>query len=118
MKEGKLYRFNPIHRDSFIDMNTSNENMVKIIENHGGTFKVLVARLYGIDEFVTKVQFIDGTILSDVSDPYFEIGSDEFFCFEEVSECKIPEGGPLSLTLEVTKYNAEEMIELIKKVFN
>ena len=118
MKEGKIYRLNPLRKNGFIDMNSGNENMTRLIENRGGSFKVLNITTIGSDEFVTKVCFKDGTILSDVSDPYFELSSDEFFCFEEDGECKIPEGGPLSLTLEVTKYNAEEMIELIKKVFN
>lgn len=119
MKEGKVYRIIPSKREQFVDENSCNENMLESIDENGGSFTVLTVHNEGTDRYVTKVRMSNGEVFGEDGDgdTYFEICSSEFEFFEEVK----PEGasrGVLEIKLEVDSNNAEEMIELIKKVFN
>ncbi|WWP52043.1 hypothetical protein [Enterobacter phage ZX14] len=119
MKEGKVYRIIPSKRERFVDENSCNENMLEHIDENGGSFTVLVINKEDCGRYVTKVRMANGEEFSadGLGDEYFEISNLEFEFFEEVK----PEGasrGVLELKLEVDSNNAEEMIELIKKVFN
>lgn len=119
MKEGKVYRIITSKREQFVDENSCNENMLEHIDENGGSFTVLVVRKECGENYVTKVRMANGEVFNDdgEGDAYFEIHESEFEFFEEVK----PEGasrGVLEIKLEVDSNNAEEMIELIKKVFN
>lgn len=119
MKEGKVYRIIPNKREKFVDENSCNENMLDCIDENGGSFTVVKVHKEDSSLYVTKVRMANGKVFSDgcEGDTYFEICESEFEFFEEVK----PEGasrGVLELKLEVDSNNAEEMIELIKKVFN
>lgn len=127
MQIDKIYRLNPYFRKYFIGNSASNEDMLKIIEDGGGSFTVLDMYV-GCREssFVTKIRTKHGEVFDSESGglEYFELSNDEFEFFEEVTSVDVPvteivngEPGINSVTLTVTKENSQEMIELIKKMF-
>ena len=121
MKEGKTYCLNPGYRDSFIEENENNEQMVEIIEQGGGTFTVLEMGSFNEGSYVNRIRTKNGDVYTADShgDDYFELSSDEFCYFDEVKvEPEVTSRGVVSLELVVDSANAEEMVELIKKVFN
>lgn len=117
MKEGKSYRFNEQFREEFIEESMANENMLELIKENGGSFEVLDTSVEGINKYVCRVRMANGAVFNadDSGHDYFELSDDEFKYFIEISEST---DGVMSMILNVNPDNAEEMIELIKKVFN
>ncbi|ARW57663.1 hypothetical protein [Kosakonia phage Kc304] len=117
MQEGKFYSFNEAFRADFIEDNSTNENMLRLIEEGGGSFGVLEMVTEDTDKYVCKVRMKNGEVYDANSsgDEYFELSNGEFKYFVEVGSTA---EGAKSMSLVVTRENAEEMIELIKKAFN
>lgn len=117
MKEGKTYRPIEALRTAFASENSSNHAMLLSIDTHGGEFTVVDMHKEGSDKYVTKVRMKTGEVFDadDSGGDYFEISDSEFMYFEEVFEA--PKSGLVSMFIEVTHANAEEMIDLIKKNF-
>ncbi|QPB08787.1 hypothetical protein CPT_Metamorpho_035 [Klebsiella phage Metamorpho] len=101
------------------DLSSSGNNRMRLmIEEHGGSF--FPTKMLDEDSsFITEVTFKDGTTADaeGFGNEYFEIADYEFKYFEPVHENGGVQSGPTRLDLTVTPENAEEMIELIKKVF-
>lgn len=117
MKEGKFYSFNEAFRSHFIEDSGANENMLRLIEEGGGSFEVLEMVTEDTDKYVCKVRMKNGEVYdaNSFADEYFELSNEEFKYFVEVGSTT---EGAQSMSLVVTPENAEEMIELIKKAFN
>ncbi|ARW58216.1 hypothetical protein [Serratia phage X20] len=117
MEEGKFYRFNEAFRADFIEDTGTNENMLRLIEDGGGSFEVLEMDIEDSDKYVCKVRMKNGEVYdaNSFADEYFELSNEEFKYFVEVGSTT---EGVQSMTLVVTPENSEEMIELIKKAFN
>lgn len=105
-------------REKFINESSSNHHMVDIIARCGGEFTVLET-MNDCGTYVTKVRMKDGSVYDadDSGGDYFEIGYNEFYAFEEAIGPVSSEGGVISMKLEVTKDNFEEMIRLIENNF-
>ncbi|UJJ22236.1 hypothetical protein [Erwinia phage Virsaitis27] len=117
MQEGKFYSFNKAFRADFIEDNSTNENMLHLIEEGGGSFGVLEMVTEDTAKYVCKVRMKNGEVYDANSSgsEYFELSNEEFKYFVEVGSTT---EGAQSMSLVVTPENAEEMIELIKKAFN
>ncbi|CCI88813.1 uncharacterized 14.8 kDa protein in frd-Gp32 intergenic region [Yersinia phage phiR1-RT] len=118
MQEGKFYSFNEAFRADFIEDNSTNENMLRLIEEGGGSFWVLEMATEDTGKYVRRVRMKNGEVYDTDSpgDEYFELSNWEFKYFVEV--VGLTTEGAQSMSLVVTRENAEEMIELIKKAFN
>lgn len=118
MKEGKIYRPIEDMREKFVRENGNNQLMLDTIDYCGGSFTVL--NITDEDgKFVSKVRMANGDIYDSEGSgsDYFEISYTEFYAFEEVTSGISSEGGVISMKLEVTKDNFEEMIRLIENNF-
>ena len=118
MQEGKFYSFKEAFRDDFIEDSGTNENILRLIEEGGGSFGVLEMVTEDTGKYVCKVRMKNGEVYDANSsgDDYFELSDDEFKYFVEVVGSTTE--GAQSMSLVVTPENAEEMIVLIKKAFN
>ncbi len=119
MKLNTEYRIIPSLAAEWDLSSSGNNRMRQMIEEHGGSF--FPTKMLDEDSsFITEVTFKDGTTADaeGFGDAYFEIADYEFKYFERVNEIGgVVQDGPTRLDLIVTPENAEEMIELIKKVF-
>ena len=119
METGKIYILDPAAKKRFIaDCPDDNSRMVKLMEQHGSSFKVLDMCFIDGDYFVEKVEMKDGTILDsmDDADEYFELAEGEFRHFLEVDE-DAPVVDTQTIHVQVNHKNAAEVIALIKATF-
>ena len=119
MKLNTEYRIIPSLAAEWDLSSSGNRRMRLMIEEHGGSF-FPTKMLDEDNSFITEVKFKDGTTADaeGFGDAYFEISDYEFKYFEPVYEIgSAIKPGPTRLDLIVTSENAEEMIDLIKKVF-
>lgn len=117
MKEGKFYRFNEQFRDAFIEENGNNENMLTLLKTSGGSFEVLEVYSDNTGTYVNRARMANGEVYGadGMGLEYFELSDEEFKYFIEMG---LPSEGVQTISLIVTPYNAEAMIEVIKKAFN
>lgn len=118
MEIGKKYEFNPLRIKSFIDISSSNANMVDIIQENGGWFEVKSISSADGFEYVTEIICANGAIYNDdgMGDDYFELSEEEFYCFREYN--KITETpGVISINCSVDASNVDQIIELLQKTF-
>lgn len=119
METGKTYVLDPAAKKHFIAGSPDdNSRMVKLMEQHGSSFKVLDMCFIDGDYFVEKVEMKDGTILDsmDDADEYFELAEWEFRHFLEVDE-DAPVVDTQTIHVQVNHKNAAEVIALIKATF-
>ena len=119
METGKFYVLDPAAKKQFIAGSPDdNSCMVKLMEQHGNSFKVLDMSYIEGDYFVEKVEMKDGTILNSMgdSDEYFELGEWEFCHFLEV-DGDAPYVDTQTIHVQVNHKNAAEVIALIKATF-
>lgn len=126
MEIGKKYELNPHRIKSFIDISSSNANMVGIIQENGGWFEVKsISSLDGFD-YVTEIICANGEIYNDdgIGDDYFELSEEEFYCFREYKEPTSEEdevkdkvSGVTKIHCIVDENNVDEIIELLRKTF-
>ncbi|QIN95629.1 hypothetical protein MN01_00251 [Escherichia phage MN01] len=118
METGKFYVLDPAAKKQFIAGSPDdNSCIVKLMEQHGNSFKVLDMCYIEGDYFVEKVEMKDGTILNSMgdSDEYFELGEWEFQHFMEVDG-----DAPVdtqTIHVQVNHKNAAEVVALIKATF-
>ena len=120
METGKFYTLDPAAKKQFIAGSPDdNSRMVKLMEPHGSSFKVLDMCFIDGDYFVEKVEMKDGTILNSMgdSDEYFELAEWEFCHFLEV-DGDAPYVDTQTIHVQVNHKNAAEVIALIKATFN
>ncbi|EEY7270223.1 hypothetical protein E9R42_001589 [Escherichia coli] len=122
METGKFYVLDPAAKKRFIAGNPdANSCMVKLMEQHGSSFKVLDMCYIEGDYFVEKVEMKDGTILNSMSDDdeYFELAEWEFCHFLEVdSDASDDVDDTQTIHVQVNHKNAAEVIALIKATFD
>ena len=119
METGKFYTLDPVAKKQFIAGSPDdNSRMVKLMEQHGSSFKVLDMCFIDGDYFVEKVEMKDGTILNSMgdSDEYFELAEWEFCHFLEV-DGDAPDVDTQTIHVQVNHKNAAEVIALIKATF-
>ncbi|UOK17849.1 hypothetical protein KP1079_00243 [Klebsiella phage KP1079] len=119
MKLNTEYRIIPSLAAEWDLSSSGNRRMRLMIEEHGGSF-FPTKMLDEDNSFITEVKFKDGTTAGaeGFGDAYFAISDYEFKYFEPVYGIGgVIQPGPTRLDLIVTPENAEEMIDLIKKVF-
>ena len=119
MKLNTEYRIIPSRAAEWDLSSSGNRRMRSMIEEHGGSF-FPTKMLDEESRYITEVTLKDGTFANagGEGNEYFEIADYEFKYFEPVDEIdRVAQAGPTRLDLIVTSENAEEMIELIKKVF-
>ncbi|UGL60095.1 unknown function [Escherichia phage vB_EcoM_RZ] len=119
METGKFYVLDPAAKKQFIAGSPDdNSRMIKLMEQHGSSFKVLDMCFIDGDYFVEKVEMKDGTILNSMgdSDEYFELGEWEFRHFLEV-DGDAPDVDTQTIHVQVNHKNAAEVIALIKATF-
>ncbi|AIZ02892.1 hypothetical protein AVV66_gp182 [Escherichia phage vB_EcoM_VR26] len=119
METGKFYTLDPAAKKQFIAGSPDdNSRMIKLMEQHGSSFKVLDMCYIDGDYFVEKVEMKDGTILDsmDGADEYFELAEWEFRHFLEVDE-DAPVVDTQTIHVQVNHKNAAEVIALIKATF-
>lgn len=127
MEIGKKYEFNPHRIKSFIDTSSSNASMVDIIQENGGWFEVKSISSSDGYDYVTEIICANGAIYNNddgMSDEYFELSEEEFYCFREYKEPTSEEDGVKDKVSGVTKIhcivdenNVDEIIELLRKTF-
>ena len=120
MKLNTEYRIIPSLAAEWDLSSSGNNRMRQMIEEHGDSFFPTKMLDEDSSSFITEVTFKDGTTADaeGFGDAYFEIADYEFKYFEQVNEADgVVQPGPTRLDLIVTPENAEEMIDLIKKVF-
>ncbi|EPA9330223.1 hypothetical protein ACQ8RJ_001158 [Escherichia coli] len=121
MEIGKFYVLDPAAKKQFIAGSPDNNSrMIKIMEQHGSSFKVLDMCYIDGDYFVEKVEMKDGTILKSVydnADEYFELAEWEFCHFLEV-DGDAPDIDTQTIHVQVNHKNATEVIARIKATFN
>lgn len=117
METGKTYALDPAAKKQFIA--GGDAGMVKLMEQHGNSFKVLDMCYIDGDYFVEKVEMKDGTILNSMGGPdeYFELGEWEFKHFLEV-DGDAPDIDTQTIHVQVNHKNAAEVIALIKTTFD
>lgn len=118
METGKTYALDPSSKRKFIEGSPDdNSRMVKLMELHGSSFKVLDMCYIDGDYFVEKVEMKDGTILDslDNADEYFELAEWEFKHFIEVDDTPVVD--TQTIHVQVNHKNAAEVIALIKATF-
>lgn len=118
METGKFYVLDPAAKKQFIAGSPDdNSRMIKLMEQHGSSFKVLDMCYIDGDYFVEKVEMKDGTILDsdDNADEYFELAEWEFQHFLEVDDSPIVD--TQTIHVQVNRKNAAEVIALIKATF-
>ncbi len=119
METGKLYTFKPSMTHLFVAESCSNKSMAEAIMFNGGYFEVEAMIVLNNERYVTAVKFPKtGKCLNDdgSGDEYFEIYENEFKYFTEYNEVELNDG-VRSMTLDVNKANAVEMIQLIQQIF-
>lgn len=119
METGKFYVLDPAAKKQFIaERHADNSCMVKLMEQHGNSFKVLDMCYIEGDYFVEKVEMKDGTILNSMGDvdEYFELAEWEFCHFLEV-DGDAPDVDTQTIHVQVNHKNASEVIALIKATF-
>ncbi|QMP18684.1 hypothetical protein CJ20_088 [Escherichia phage CJ20] len=119
METGKFYVLDPAAKKQFIAGSPDdNSCIVKLMEQHGSSFKVLDMCFIDGDYFVEKVEMKDGTILNSMgdSDEYFELAEWEFCHFLEV-DGDAPYVDTQTIHVQVNHKNAAEVIALIKATF-
>lgn len=119
METGKFYVLDPAAKKQFIAGSPDdNSCIVKLMEQHGDSFKVLDMCYIEGDYFVEKVEMKDGTILNSMgdSDEYFELAEWEFCHFLEV-DGDAPYVDTQTIHVQVNHKNAAEVIALIKATF-
>ena len=119
METGKFYVLDPAAKKQFIAGSPDdNSRMIKLMEQHGSSFKVLDMCYIDGDYFVEKVEMKDGTILDsmDGADEYFELAEWEFRHFLEV-DGDAPVVDTQTIHVQVNHKNAAEVIALIKATF-
>lgn len=120
METGKFYVLDPAAKKQFIAGSPDdNSRMIKLMEQHGSSFKVLDMCYIDGDYFVEKVEMKDGTILDsmDNADEYFELAEWEFRHFLEV-DGDAPDVDTQTIHVQVNHKNAAEVIALIKATFD
>lgn len=120
METGKFYTLDPAAKKQFIAGSPDdNSRMIKLMEQHGSSFKVLDMCFIDGDYFVEKVEMKDGTILDsmDNADEYFELAEWEFRHFLEV-DGDAPDVDTQTIHVQVNYKNAAEVIALIKATFD
>lgn len=118
METGKTYALDSAAKRKFIEGSPDdNSRMVKLMELHGSSFKVLDMCYIDGDYFVEKVEMKDGTILDslDNADEYFELAEWEFKHFIEVDDTPVVD--TQTIHVQVNHKNAAEVIALIKATF-
>ena len=121
METGKFYVLDPAAKKQFVAGSPDdnyNSCMVKLMEQHGNSFKVLDMCYIEGNYFVEKVEMKDGTILDsmDGADEYFELAEWEFCHFLEV-DGDAPDVDTQTIHVQVNHKNAAEVIALIKATF-
>lgn len=117
---GKYYRVIPAFEAEFANYSTANDDMIKFIKEHGGSFTPTRTLVEDGVHYVTEVEMADGTRFDSdgYNDDYFELEQGEFRFFEEVTEGEQDSvEGLISMKIEVNHQNFEAMIDLIKKNF-
>lgn len=118
---GKYYRVIPAFEKDFSNYSTSNERMIEVIKDHGGSFTPIRTSVEEGTRYVSEVEMADGTRFDSdgFHDDYFELEEGEFRFFEEVTEgeCEDPAEGLISMKIEVNQQNFEAMIDFIRKNF-
>lgn len=116
METGKFYVLDPAAKKQFIA--GGDAGMVKLMEQHGNSFKVLDMCYIEGAYFVEKVEMKDGTILNSIgdADEYFELAEWEFCHFLEV-DGDAPDVDTQTIHVQVNHKNAAEVIALIKATF-
>ena len=126
MEIGKKYELNPHRIKSFIDISSSNANMVSIIQENGGWFEVKSISSLDCFDYVTEIICANGEIYNDdgIGDDYFELSEKEFYCFREYKEPTSEEdevedkvSGVTKIHCIVDENNVDEIIELLRKTF-
>lgn len=126
MEIGKKYELNPHRIKSFIDISSSNANMVGIIQENGGWFEVKSISSSDGYDYVTEIICANGEIYNDdgMGDDYFELSEEEFYCFREYKEPTSEEdkvedkvSGVTKIHCIVDENNVDEIIELLRKTF-
>lgn len=117
---GKYYHVIPAFEAEFANYSTANDDMIKFIKEHGGSFTPTRTLVEDGVHYVTEVEMADGTRFDSdgYNDDYFELEQGEFRFFEEVTEGEQdPVEGLISMKIEVNRQNFEAMIDLIRKNF-
>lgn len=119
MEIGKKYELIPHRIKSFIDISSSNANMVDIIQENGDWFEVKSISSSDGYDYVTEVIFANGEIYNDdgTGPDYFELSEEEFYCFREYSSCTKTPSGAVSINCVVDANNVDQIIELLQKAF-
>ena len=120
METGKFYVLDPAAKKQFVSGSPDdnyNSCMVKLMEQHGNSFKVLDMSYIEGDYFVEKVEMKDGTILNSMGGPdeYFELAEWEFKHFIEVDDTPVID--TQTIHVQVNHKNAAEVVALIKATF-
>lgn len=120
METGKFYVLDPAAKKRFIsECPDDNAIMVKMMAEHGDTFKVKRLEWYDGECFVEEIEMKDGTILTSIGEEgedYFELSEGEFQYFLEV-DGDVPDVDTQTIHVQVNHKNAAEVIALIKATF-
>lgn len=119
---GKYYRVIQAFETEFANYSTANDDMMKFIKEHGGSFTPTRTLVEDGTRYVSEVEMADGTRFDSdgYNDDYFELEEGEFRFFEEVTEgeeASEEAEGLISMKIEVNQQNFEAMIDLIRKNF-